>query len=255
MKSIIIKGIKKEYKKTAPIKKIDRKLGKFIKNRIEEILHLKEMHQTFLALDNINFELEKGDILGIIGPNGSGKSTLLKLISRITYPTSGSIKLNGKLSTDLSIGTGFHPELTGIENIYLKGTIIGMTRKEIDSKIDDIINFSGLREFIDTPIKRYSSGMNTRLSFSISVFLDTDILIIDEGLSVGDKRFKKKSLEKLTEIWESGKTIIFVSHDLELISRLSNKILYLNKGKINKFGSNTKEIINLYKKDCLSENN
>ena len=190
-------------------------------------------NESFTALDDISFEVEKGETLGIIGSNGAGKSTLLKLISRITSPTRGTIHIDGKVASLLEVGTGFHPELTGRENIYLNGSILGMSRKEIDSKIDSIIEFSECEQFIDTPVKRYSSGMYVKLAFSVSAHLDADILIMDEVLAVGDVKFQHKCLDKMREIVaQEQRTILYVSHNMESVRRLCKRCIILDHGKM-----------------------
>ena len=185
------------------------------------------------ALDNISFSINKGERIGLIGNNGAGKSTLLKLISKLTSPDSGYIGYNGKLTSMLEVGTGFNNELTGRENIYLNGAILGMSKKEIDDRLNDIIAFSEIGEFIDTPIKRYSTGMHTRLAFAVAIYLSADIVLMDEVLAVGDNAFQKKSINKMLEIAKKqDRTIIFISHNMELIKKLCNRIIYLDKGKI-----------------------
>ena len=188
------------------------------------------------AINDISFEIKTGDVLGVIGSNGAGKSTLLKLIAQITNPTNGRILLNGRVASLLEVGTGFHPDLTGRENIYLNGTILGMTKKEIDSKFEEIVNFSGIDKFIDTPIKRYSSGMTVRLAFSVAAFLEPEILLIDEVLAVGDIKFQKKCLGKMEDISSQGRTILFVSHNISAVKNLCNKGLLLENGKLKYFG-------------------
>lgn len=185
------------------------------------------------ALSGVSFEVERGEALGIIGANGAGKSTLLKILSRVTSPTSGKVYLDGSLSSMLEVGTGFHPELSGRENIYINGTILGMTRKEIDSKIDDIIEFSEIRDFIDTPVKRYSSGMYVKLAFSVAAYLDSDIMILDEVLAVGDMKFQKKCLDKMRELSaKEGRTLLCVSHNMVTISKFCKRCIVLDKGKV-----------------------
>ena len=187
----------------------------------------------FFALENISFEVKKGEILGIIGHNGAGKSTLLKLLSRITTQESGEIMYNGKISSLLEIGTGFHPELTGRENVYLSGAILGMTKAEINKKFDDIVAFSNLSEFIDTPVKRYSSGMYVRLAFAVAVHLDSEILIMDEVLAVGDASFQEKCINKMGDIASGGKrTILYVSHNMSSIKKLCDRCIVLDHGKL-----------------------
>ena len=201
-----------------------------------------------LALDNINLEIQRGEILGIIGHNGAGKSTLLKVLSRITSPSQGVIKVKGRVSSLLEVGTGFHSELTGRENIYLNGAINGLSINEVSKKIDEIIDFAGVESFLDTPIKRYSSGMHVRLSFAVAAHLDPDILVVDEVLAVGDASFQKKAMNKIEEVSQkNGRTILFVSHNLQAIENFCTKTLLLKKGRIEKIGD-TKEIINFYAK-------
>ena len=193
--------------------------------------------EKFKALDNISFEVKKGERIGIIGHNGAGKSTLLKLISRVTGPTSGNIYLNGRVASMLEVGTGFHPELTGRENVYMNGAILGMTKKEIDAKMEDIIEFSEVRQFIDTPVKRYSSGMYVKLAFSVAAHLDSEIMIMDEVLAVGDVAFQEKCIRKMRDIsMQDERTILYVSHNMSTIRQLCNKVLVLKNGKIEFFG-------------------
>ena len=187
-------------------------------------------------LKGISFDIEKGDILGIIGRNGSGKSTLLKLITKIIYPDSGSIKINGKVSSLIELGAGFHPDMTGRENIYINASIYGLTKKEIDSKLDTIIKFSELEEFIDSPIRTYSSGMYMRLAFSVAINVEAEILLIDEILSVGDANFQAKCFRKMQELKDSGITIVIVSHDLHTMEKLCNKVIWIESGKIKRSG-------------------
>jgi lipopolysaccharide transport system ATP-binding protein len=185
------------------------------------------------ALKNIHFEVNKGDVMGLIGKNGSGKSTLLKIISRITLPTSGRIRGKGRIASLLEVGTGFHSELTGRENIFLNGHIMGMKKKEIERKFDEIVDFSGVERFLDTPVKRYSSGMYVRLAFAVAAHLDPEILIIDEVLAVGDSEFQKKCLGKMKSVsGEEGKTIFFVSHNMQALRNLCNRALVLERGEI-----------------------
>jgi lipopolysaccharide transport system ATP-binding protein len=188
--------------------------------------------QEFWALRDVSFEVERGEALGIIGSNGAGKSTVLKLLSRVSTPTHGEIRINGRLSALIEVGSGFHPELTGRENIYLSGSILGMRRREITAKLDNIVEFSGIKNFIDTPVKRYSSGMYVRLGFSIAAHLDPDILLLDEVLAVGDASFQSKCLERIRHLRDAGTTIIFVSHDLEAVRRLCDRVLLLHDGQI-----------------------
>lgn len=203
----------------------------------------------FWALKDISFKLKKGDVLGIIGPNGAGKSTLLKILARIVSPTKGTAILNGKIASMLEVGTGFHTELTGRENIFLNGAIMGMKKSEIDKKFDQIVHFSEIGKFLDMPVKKYSSGMQMRLAFSIAVHLDPEILLIDEVLAVGDISFQRKSLLKMHSIAkDEGRTLIFVSHNMTAVDSLCNKCLLIENGKVSDYG-NTKGVIAKYVKD------
>ena len=184
------------------------------------------------ALKNVSFDVKKGESIGIIGRNGSGKSTLLKVIAKITTPTKGYAQINGRISSLLEVGTGFHPELTGKENIYLNGTILGMRKKEIDKKLDEIIVFSGVEKFIETPVKRYSSGMRVRLAFSVAAHLEPEILLIDEVLAVGDADFQKKCLGKMDEVTKQGRTVLFVSHQMAAVEQLCDRVIWLNEGTV-----------------------
>ena len=198
------------------------------------------------ALNDINIELEQGNILGIIGRNGAGKSTLLKLLSRVTAPTKGSIHINGRIASLLEVGTGFHPELTGRENIFLNGAILGMSTKETRSKFDEIVEFSGCGKYIDTPVKRYSSGMYVRLAFAVAAHLEPDILIVDEVLAVGDAEFQSRCLGKMKDVsQESGRTILFVSHNMGAIKKLCPKSVLIEHGQIKKYGF-TDDVIDHY---------
>ncbi len=187
--------------------------------------------QKFRALDDVSFEVMPGDSVGIIGRNGAGKTTLLKILSKITPPTQGRIVCRGRVASLLEVGTGFHMELTGRENIYMNGSILGMRKAEIDKHFDAIVDFSGVEQFLDTPLKRYSSGMQLRLAFAVAAHLEPEILIIDEVLAVGDAAFQKKCLGKMDEVSKSGRTVLFVSHHMGTIAQLCRKVLILNKGK------------------------
>ena len=201
--------------------------------------------EDFWALKDVSFEVERGQALGIIGHNGAGKSTILKLLSRITVPSTGEIMINGRLSALIEVGSGFHPELTGRENIYLNGSILGMMRREIKEKIDSIVEFAELRQFIDTPVKRYSSGMYVRLGFSIAAHLNPDVLLLDEVLAVGDAAFQRKCIERIRELKQGGKTIVFISHDLRSVQKLCDRVILLKRGQIEADGNPT-EVIDLY---------
>ena len=187
---------------------------------------------TFWALQNVSFEVKRGEMVGIIGRNGAGKSTLLKMLSRITEPTRGRIEIDGRVSALLEVGTGFHGELTGRENIYLNGTILGMKRAEIARKFDEIVAFAEVEQFIDTPVKRYSSGMAMRLGFAVAAHLESEVLIIDEVLAVGDATFQKKCLGKMEGVAKEGRTIFFVSHNMPSVTRLCQRVILLGEGKL-----------------------
>jgi lipopolysaccharide transport system ATP-binding protein len=194
--------------------------------------HGNQRGEYLWALDNINFSVAEGSVLGIIGRNGAGKSTLLKILSRVTAPTSGCVKVKGRIASLLEVGTGFHPELTGRENIYLNGAILGMKRAEIDRKFDEILDFSEVEQFIDTPVKRYSSGMYVRLAFAVAAHLDPEILVVDEVLAVGDAEFQRKSLGKMGDVARQGRTVLFVSHNMSSILRLTRESIVLEKGRL-----------------------
>ena len=206
------------------------------------------------ALQDINFEVHQGDTLGIIGKNGAGKSTLLKVLSRVTAPTKGQIKIKGRIASLLEVGTGFHPELTGKENIYMNGAILGMTKKEISRKFDEIVDFAGVELYINTPVKRYSSGMYVRLAFAVAAHLEPEILIVDEVLAVGDAEFQKKCLGKMGDVASHGRTIIFVSHNMQAVQSLCKSAIYLKSGRLADAGQ-TDKVINNYLareiKNCL----
>ena len=191
----------------------------------------------FWALEDVTFEIPPGEAFGIVGANGAGKSTLLKLISRIMNPTSGSLEVNGRLSALIEVSAGFHSDLTGRENIYLNGTILGMTRREIDAKFDEIVEFSGLSEFLDTPVKRYSSGMYARLGFSVAAHVNPDVLIVDEVLSVGDYVFQRKCVDRMKEVIKAGTTVLFVSHNLKTIAEFCQRCMLLDRGRLLKIAT------------------
>ena len=191
-----------------------------------------ELHEELWALQNISFEIKHGETVGIIGRNGAGKSTLLKVLSRITEPSTGYVDLYGRVGSLLEVGTGFHPELTGRENVFLNGAILGMTRREIDAKFDEIVEFSEVPKFIDTPVKHYSSGMKLRLAFSVAAHLEPEILIIDEVLAVGDSSFQKKCLNKMQDVGQEGRTVLFVSHNMPAVTRLCDRTILLDQGQV-----------------------
>lgn len=211
----------------------------------EKISKDKKQNNKFWALKNISFDVEQGEIIGIIGKNGAGKSTLLKILSRITKPTEGTATINGRIVSMLEIGTGFHPELTGRENVYLNGAILGMRKKDMARRMDEIISFSGLERFIETPIKRYSSGMYVRLAFAVAANLDSEIMLVDEVLAVGDAEFQRKSLSKMDELRQQSRTILLVSHNLFSIEQMCSRVLWMESGKIKDEGD-VKSMIRQY---------
>lgn len=203
-------------------------------------------HEEFWALKDVSFDIQQGDRVGIIGRNGAGKSTLLKILSRITEPTSGKVSINGRVASLLEVGTGFHPELSGRENIFLNGAILGMSKAEIQKKFDEIVAFAEVERFLDTPVKRYSSGMYVRLAFAVAAHLEPEILIVDEVLAVGDAQFQKKCLGKMEEVGKDGRTIFFVSHNMKAVNQLCTSVIYLSSGQLVKQGADVKKIINGY---------
>ncbi len=223
-----------------------KKLFSFPKSLLTPKQHNNSTTEEFWALKDINFEIQQGDRVGIIGRNGAGKSTLLKILSRITEPTKGRIELNGRVASLLEVGTGFHPELTGRENIFLNGAILGMSRAEIKRKFDEIVDFAEIERFLDTPVKRYSSGMYVRLAFAVAAHLEPEILIVDEVLAVGDAQFQKKCLGKMEDVSKNeGRTVLFVSHNISAIKLLCNNAIYLKDGKIISVGE-INNVVNNY---------
>ncbi len=217
----------------------------FLKQKTKRIMGI-ETQEDFWALRDVNINIAKGEVVGIIGANGAGKSTLLKILTGITPPTEGEIVMRGRVASLLEVGTGFHPELTGRENIFLNGAILGMTGKEIARKFDEIVAFAGVEQFLDTPVKHYSSGMYVRLAFSVAAHMEPDILLVDEVLAVGDAQFQKKSLGKMEEVTQrEGRTILFVSHNLTLVQNICKKVVWLEHGSVKMIG-NTKEVIDAY---------
>lgn len=219
---------------------------------LDNFRHLRSLTQThgedphlLWALRDASFEIKQGDVVGVVGRNGSGKSTLLKLLSRITDPTAGSARILGRVSSLLEVGTGFHPELSGRDNIYLNGTILGMSKREIDHKFDEIVDFSGVARFLDTPTKRYSSGMQVRLAFSVAAHLEPDVLIVDEVLAVGDAEFQRRCLGKMQEVASGGRTVLFVSHNMSTIGQLCNVGMLLSHGRITATGD-LKHVVQVY---------
>ncbi len=204
------------------------------KDRLKEALNPfgKKYHHDFYALKDVSFEIKKGETVGIIGKNGAGKSTLLKIITGVLTPTSGEVQVKGKIASLLELGAGFNPEMTGMENIYLNGTIMGFSKEEMDAKVDAILSFADIGEFIDQPVKMYSSGMFARLAFSVAINVEPDVLIVDEALSVGDARFQNRCIRKMEEIGDAGTTILFVSHDTQAVNKFCHRVIWLNEGKI-----------------------
>jgi lipopolysaccharide transport system ATP-binding protein len=252
MSEIVIKveGLSKQYLLQKNLtRKSDTLFDSFLSN-VKNIKNIAKKKETvdFLALDNVSFEIEKGAKVGIIGRNGAGKSTLLKILSRITPPTKGRIEINGRVASLLEVGTGFHGDLSGRENIYLNGSILGMSKKEVDKKFDEIVSFSEVEKFLDTPVKRYSSGMYVRLAFAVAAHLEQEVLIVDEVLAVGDSIFQKKCIDKLNSISKGGRTVLFVSHNFAAIESLCNTAILLEKGKMIMQGS-VQEVFNNYNRN------
>lgn len=250
MSIIEVKNISKKYTLAHQDEKyltLRDKIAGIVSHPIKTARKIKRQKQEeFWALKDISFNVEQGEIIGIIGANGAGKSTLLKILSQITPPTSGEIKIKGKVASLLEVGTGFHPELTGRENIFLNGAILGMAKKEIEKKFNEIVEFSGIEKFLDTPVKRYSSGMYVRLAFSVAAHMEPDILLIDEVLAVGDAEFQKKCLGKMGEVTKkAGRTIIFISHNMAAVRSLCKRCVLLENGKITLTGD-TEKVVNKY---------
>jgi lipopolysaccharide transport system ATP-binding protein len=253
MSSAVIRAEKlsKMYRIGAREQQLQTRAGAFKRAAFSPIAYLRRTlsppneEEIFWALRDISFEVQRGEAVGIIGRNGAGKSTLLKILSRITEPTSGKAVIKGRVGSLLEVGTGFHPELTGRENIFLNGTIMGMRRSEIQRKFDEIVDFSGVEKFIDTPVKHYSSGMYIRLAFAIAAHMEPEILIVDEVLAVGDAQFQKKCLGKMEDVGKQGRTVLFVSHNAGAINRLCNTCIQLNNGTIVNYGP-SQSVVNLY---------
>lgn len=223
------RGVSKSYRIQHEAKATT--LGESISKKIRKPL-TKQTSETFWALKEVDFDIKKGEVVGIIGRNGAGKSTLLKVLSRITAPTTGEIVIRGRVGSLLEVGTGFHPELTGRENIFLNGAILGMTQKEVQRQFDEIVEFSGVEQFLDTPVKRFSSGMYVRLAFAVAAHLEPEVMIVDEVLAVGDSEFQKKCLGKMQDVAKSGRTILFVSHNMQTISQLCTHCFLLQSGSM-----------------------
>jgi len=220
-------------------------LAETILSRLKNSLR-RARNETFWALDDVSFDINRGDVVGIIGRNGAGKSTLLKVLSRITYPTSGEVDIYGRVGSLLEVGTGFHPELTGRENVFLNGAILGMSKADIRGRFDAIVEFAGVEQFLDTPVKRYSSGMYVRLAFAVAAHLSSDILIVDEVLAVGDGEFQKKCLGKMSDIAGQGRTVLFVSHNMNAVERLCRKVLMLRAGRVLKYSEDVPGVVKDY---------
>ena len=241
MNSIEVDNLSKKYIINHQSKKRPQTLRELLtfprnrKDQVSEAVESTQAQENFWALKDISFSVGEGERIAVIGGNGAGKSTLLKILSRITEPTHGKVTIKGKVSSLLEVGTGFHPELTGRENIYLNGAILGMKRSEITAKFDQIVAFSGVEKFIDTPVKHYSSGMYVRLAFSVSAWLDPDILIVDEVLSVGDQAFQRRCAERMKELTGAGRTVLFVSHSMQAVKSMCEKALYLKNGELVSF--------------------
>lgn len=229
-------------------------LGKFKNGNLRNVLlsmpFKKKETTDFWALKNVSFEIKQGEVIGIIGKNGAGKSTLLKILSQITKPTEGKIEITGRIASLLEVGTGFHPELSGRENIFLNGTILGMSRKEVSEKFNEIVAFSGVEKFLDTPVKNYSSGMYVRLAFAVAAHLEPEILIIDEVLAVGDAEFQKKCMGKMQDVANDGRTVLFVSHNMQAVNTLCPKSILLMNGQMEFFGE-TQEAIRKYQNSIV----
>lgn len=219
---------------------IGEKLRGFLKKKINN-------ENNIVALRNVSFEIKRGESVGIIGRNGAGKTTILKLISQITFPNSGKIKVDGKIGAFIELGAGLHPELTGRENIYLYGAILGMKKKEIETKFNQIVDFAEIKKFLDLPIKKYSSGMYSRLGFAVCAFSDPDILLVDEVLAVGDVNFQQKCLVKMNDFKKENRTIVFISHNMDAIRSTCDRVIYLENGKLTKTGR-TGDVVNYYLK-------
>jgi lipopolysaccharide transport system ATP-binding protein len=225
-------------------------LRDFLAGKLVDRVSLKPRHRNsedeIWALKDVSFEIEQGEVIGFVGANGAGKSTLLKIVSRITKPTSGFGEITGRVASLLEVGTGFHPDLTGRENVYLSGSILGMKRSEIDQRFDDIVEFSGVGSQIDMQVKFYSSGQHVRLGFSVLAHLEQEILILDEVLAVGDQDFREKCLKKMHELAGSGRTVLLVSHQLESLEKLCDKVIWLDRGQVVEFGE-TQKVLDAYR--------
>ena len=241
---IEVKNLSKQYRigVDTTYKTLSESVTTTLRHPIRTIRGFNKQDEIFWALRDINFTVNRGEVVGIIGRNGAGKSTLLKVLSRITHPTEGEVILRGRVGSLLEVGTGFHPELTGRENIYFNGAILGMKKREIDEKFDEIVQFAEIEKFLDTPVKRYSSGMYVRLAFAVAAHMDPEILIVDEVLAVGDAAFQKKCLGKMGEVAEGGRTVLFVSHNMGAVQNLCHRCIWIESGKICNDNSSEKVI-------------
>jgi lipopolysaccharide transport system ATP-binding protein len=237
---IEVRNLSKRYcitsARASDYKRLSESITGLFTHPVKSIRGMKTKKETFLALDDVSFTVDRGQAIGIVGRNGAGKSTLLKILSRVTYPTTGEVVLRGRVGSLLEVGTGFHPELSGRENIFLNGAILGMKRKEIERNFDDIVKFAEIEQFLDTPVKRYSSGMYVRLAFAVAAHLQPEILLVDEVLAVGDAQFQKKCLGKMKDVSEGGRTVLFVSHNMKMIDALCEKAYLLDSGRLVKEG-------------------
>jgi lipopolysaccharide transport system ATP-binding protein len=247
---IVIEGVSKRYELGTTFQSsLSERAEHLVRAPIERVLGRREKGEkedrSFWALRDVSFEVEPGTIMGLVGANGAGKSTLLKLLARITFPTEGQITMRGRVGSLLEVGTGFHPELTGRENVFLNGTILGIPRKEIQRRFDEIVDFSGIERFIDTPVKRYSSGMYLRLAFAVASHLETDTLLLDEVLAVGDAEFQRRSLRKIDAASGLGRTVVFVSHDISNVQRLCDRCAWIDGGRLAMIGP-THQVVSAY---------
>ena len=244
---IQVKNLSKEYKIgiDTTYKTLSGSITDTLRSPLSVLKNFNKQNESFWALKDINFEVNRGEVVGIIGRNGAGKSTLLKVLSRITHPTEGEVRLRGRVGSLLEVGTGFHPELTGRENVYFNGAILGMKKREIEDKFEEIVKFSGVEKFLDTPVKRYSSGMYVRLAFAVAAHMEPEILIVDEVLAVGDAQFQKKCLGKMSEVAEGGRTVLFVSHNMGAVRTLCNRVILIEEGKLT-LGGEPSQVISTY---------
>lgn len=233
--SILVQGVSKLFRKQNQ---------RTFKELLPALFSGKKPYETFWALKNVSFSVEKGETVGIIGPNGSGKSTLLKLLAGVSYPTRGTLKVNGRIAPLIELGAGFHPELTGRENVFLNGVILGMKRAEIKEKFQKIVDFAEIEEHVDQPIKHYSSGMYLRLAFAIAIFTEPDILLIDEILAVGDEQFQRKCFARIKEMKQQGVTLLLISHSMEQVKKMSDRVVFLKQGEVIEIGEPEKVVKN-----------